>query len=80
MERVAPDIHVGDCLFNFRHVTGDTFTSRAADLVVRMLLDTRSVGSVLRVRSVTGQAYFIDRLTQDRVVLASKGIVARKSS
>ena len=63
VERVTSHIHVGDSLFDLRHMTRDTFAPRAADLVMRVLLNAGRMGTVLRVRSVTRQAYLLYRLS-----------------
>ena len=79
MKRVAADIHIGDRLFDLRHVTGDAFAPGAARLVVRMRFDARGMRPVLRIGAVAAQADLLDGLAQDAVVFAAMRIVATET-
>ena len=64
MEGVAPHVHVGDGLFNLRHVASNALTAFATDLVMRMLLDGRCTRAVRRIWAMTIQAQNIGWLHQ----------------
>lgn len=55
-KRVARHVHVGDRLLDLRHVARDAIIALATRVVMGVLLDRRSVGTVRRVRAVTIQA------------------------
>jgi len=56
VERMAPDVHVGDRLLDLRHVARDALVALATRFVMGVLLDRRSVRAVRRVWAVTIQA------------------------
>ena len=43
---VAPDVYIGDGLFNARHVTGDALVACASTLVMRMFFNGAGMRSV----------------------------------
>ena len=45
-ERMAPNIDVGDCLFDLRHVARHTITAGTAGPMVRVRFDASRVGAV----------------------------------
>ena len=51
---MASDIHVGNRLFDSRHMTRDTLAAGAVRGMMRVRFDSRRVGTVLRVGAVTG--------------------------
>ncbi len=71
VEGVAVDVHVGDRLFDLRHMAGNTLTSRAARGVVRVLFDRCCMRPILRIRPVAGQTYAAGRLPQHEPALRS---------
>jgi hypothetical protein len=56
MKRVAAYVHVGDCLLDLRHVTGDALVALATYSVMGVLLDRWRVRAVRRIRAVTIEA------------------------
>ena len=56
VKRVAPDVHVGDRLFDLRHVASDALVALATYFVVRVLFYCGRVRTVRRVRAVTIEA------------------------
>ena len=79
VEGVTTDVHVGDRLFDLRHVAGDALASWAAELVVRVFLDRVRVRPILRVRSVAREAHLIGRRTQLRLVGRAVDVVATEA-
>src|SRR5215831_18493425 len=60
-------------------MTGGTSAARAAESVMRVLLDAGGMGTVLRVGAVAGQAHRISQLAQHRLVLRAVWIVATET-
>ena len=80
MKCVAPNVHVGDRLFNLRHVASDALVAGGAGFVMRMLLDRWRVRAVGRVRAVTIEAQNIGRLPQERIVLRTMHVMTTEAS
>lgn len=75
-ESVATNVHIGDRLFDPRHVTGDTLIACASNLVVRVFFNGAYVRPVRRSRTVAFEAHDVCRLDQQRVVIGAVDIVA----
>jgi hypothetical protein len=79
MEGVARDIQVGgigEFRRDFRHVAGHALAAGASGKVVRMRLDRYRMWAILCVRAVARHTYFIDGLTQERIILSAVGVMA----
>src|SRR5262249_21713023 len=60
-------------------MTGGTSAARAAESVMRVLLDAAGMGTILGVGAVAGQAHRISGLAQDRLVFRAVRIVATET-
>ena len=76
MKRMTAHVDVRDGLLDLRHVTSDALTARAISFVVSVCLDRHRVRAVLRVWSVAGAAYIVDRFAEHRLVRGTVRIVA----
>src|SRR5262249_43152485 len=76
---MAADLHVAKSLRDWRHMTGGASAARAAESVMRVLLDAGGMGTVLRVGAVAGQAHRIPQLAQHRLVFRAVRIVATET-
>src|SRR4029078_12817110 len=70
-ECVAADLHVAEGLGDCRHMTRGAGVPRAARGVMRVLLDGGGMRSVLRVRTVAGQADGVPRLAPHVLTVAA---------
>ena len=80
VERVAPDVNMIDRFRDLRHMTGNTLTARTARMVMRMLLNTGGVRSVLCVEAVTCQAKGIAFLAHNSWIVGAVRIVTTEAS
>ena len=55
-KRMRSHLHVRNCRFDFRHVTGDATASRRAFFVMGVLLDGAGAWTIQRKRTVAIQA------------------------
>ena len=53
VKRVAPDVHIDDCLLDLRHVALDALAALTPHFVMGVLLDRRCVRAVGGVRTMT---------------------------
>src|SRR5579871_4614566 len=75
LEGMTADVHVGDLLFDLRHVARDAFVSGAARSVMGVRLDGGSMRTVRRFRTVAFQAKHARRLDQVSVVPGAVNVV-----
>lgn len=80
MKRVAPHVHIGDCLLDLRHVAGDAFAALASRFVMRVFLDGCGMRAVRRIRAVAIQTKNVSRLPQERVVLGTVRVMATEAA
>jgi hypothetical protein len=79
MEGVAADVHVGNRLFDLRHIAGDTLAAGATRGMVGMLFDRRGMRAILRVRPVTSEACATGRLPQHGIILRAVRVMATEA-
>ena len=56
VKRVAPYVHVGDCLLDLRHVAGDALAALASRFVMRVFFYRRGVRAIRRTWAMAIQA------------------------
>ena len=76
MERVAANVHAGDGLCDFGHVTCNTFTTRASDFVMGVGFQRRRVWPIGGIGTVTIQTKNVGWLTQISLVGRSVNVMA----
>src|SRR5438067_2249089 len=78
-ERMGTNVHIGNGLLNLRHMAANTLATRAARLVMRMLLDRSGMRPVLGIGAMTGEAHLAWRLAQLRPELGTVHIMATEA-
>lgn len=78
-ERVASNVYVGNCLLDFRHVTGDTVATRAAGFVMGVFFDGACVGAIWRTRAMAFQAQNVCGFNQIGIVFRAVNVMTTKA-